>query len=303
MPLSSALIELPKNSPPFTLPHIRKTFCTSLTSASARRRLFPYFYICKSFVKCLFEQLELKGAINVELFLTLISGVAWSIVYVGVIGRGVHDRSAAMPLFALGLNFAWESIYTACDILFEAHGPLTGMNGIQVAVNAVWVLLDLVIVCIYFKYGRERFPKRAQARFISASTLSFIACFAVQMAFLLEFGAIKGSQYSAFTQNVVMSILFVSMLLNRSDTRGQAVFIGVAKWIGTLAPALLMGVVLEFNVFIVITGAVCSVFDIIYIVLLAKSTPDQHQEALSRTCEIADLRLRCLNIDVDGVPK
>jgi hypothetical protein len=44
--------------------------------------------------------------------------------------------------------------------------------------------------------------------------------------------------------------------------------IAVAKWIGTLAPAILFGVVEMFNIYIIITGIVCSIFDILYIVLL-----------------------------------
>ncbi|MCL2135798.1 MAG: hypothetical protein FWH37_09710 [Candidatus Bathyarchaeota archaeon] len=44
----------------------------------------------------------------------------------------------------------------------------------------------------------------------------------------------------------------------------------VAKWIGTLAPTILFGVLTQFNIFIVLMGIVCSVFDIISIVALCK---------------------------------
>jgi hypothetical protein len=55
------------------------------------------------------------------------------------------------------------------------------------------------------------------------------------------------------------------MVFRREDTRGQSLYIAFAKWIGTLAPALLMGVVQDFNIYIIIMGAVCSVFDVLYI--------------------------------------
>ena len=44
--------------------------------------------------------------------------------------------------------------------------------------------------------------------------------------------------------------------------------IAIGKWIGTLAPTLLLGVVNQFNIFVILTGCICSVFDILYIVLL-----------------------------------
>ena len=53
-----------------------------------------------------------------------------------------------------------------------------------------------------------------------------------------------------------------------SGTRGQSMLIAVAKWIGTLAPTLLLGIVSQFNIYVILTGAICSVFDILYIILL-----------------------------------
>ena len=60
------------------------------------------------------------------LFLTLLSGIGWVIVYEECIRLGFRQKTCAMPFFALGLNFAWELIYTLADIFLEAHGPLVG---------------------------------------------------------------------------------------------------------------------------------------------------------------------------------
>lgn len=46
--------------------------------------------------------------------------------------------------------------------------------------------------------------------------------------------------------------------------------IAVAKWIGTLAPTILQGVLWGINPYILLTGLVCCVFDILYIVLLSQ---------------------------------
>jgi hypothetical protein len=68
-------------------------------------------------------------------------------------------------------------------------------------------------------------------------------------------------------QNLLMSVLFIAMFVARRWPRGQSIVIAVAKWIGTLAPTFLFGV-LAGSAFIVGVGLLCSVFDLAYIGLL-----------------------------------
>ena len=204
----------------------------------------------------------------VSLFLTLTSGIAWTIVYISCIRTGFKQKTYCMPLFALGLNFAWEVIYSVDDVV----GVLGDVSvfSVQTIVNIIWACLDAVIVYTYFKYGKKDFPENAQKQFVPFSILTFATCVVLQLAYYFEFQGIAAAQYSAFVQNAVMSILFLIMLYRRGSTRGQTMTIAVAKWLGTLAPAILMGIVQEFNIYIILTGIVCSVFDLIYIAALAK---------------------------------
>ena len=76
-----------------------------------------------------------------------------------------------------------------------------------------------------------------------------------------------------------MSILFIGMLVKRGSREGQSLGIAVNKWIGTLAPTILFGVLgdggFPHGSFLILTvGIFCSVFDLIYIQLLLK-TPAQ----------------------------
>ena len=105
-----------------------------------------------------------------EMFLTLLSGICWSIVYIELIRQGFKDKTYAMPLFALGLNFAWEVIYFSNGFLFGAMGE------VQTWVNLVWAVLDIVIIYTFFKYGREYFPKKAKKYFVPFSILVFATC-------------------------------------------------------------------------------------------------------------------------------
>jgi len=206
-----------------------------------------------------------------ELFLTLLSGIGWTLVYIDSIRKGFKDKTYAIPLYALGLNFVWEVIYTFRDI---------STAGVQGIVNLIWMLCDAVIVVTYFKYGKREFPENAKKYFVPFSILSFAACVAFQAAFLLQFPeGIEAATYSAFAQNAAMSILFVVMLFRRNSTRGQSMLIAVAKWIGTLAPTLLLGVVTQFNIYVILTGIICSVFDILYIVMLKQKMAEEKRAA------------------------
>ena len=201
-------------------------------------------------------------------FLTILSGLGWVIVYEECIRLGIKQKTYAMPFWALGLNFAWELIYTVSDIFFEAHGPLEGMTLVQAVANAAWVCLDVVILATYFRYGKEEWPNQIDGRlFVPWSVLGLICCFALQLVFIQEFGFTMAAQYAAFLQNLLMSVLFIVMYVKRRGMKGQSILLAAAKWIGTLAPTILMGMI-TFNWVVLVCGIFCSIFDIIYIVML-----------------------------------
>ena len=209
-----------------------------------------------------------------NMFLTLVSGICWSIVYLELIRLGFKDKTYGMPLFALGLNLAWEAIYTYTTLIQEAYGPA----GVQAVVNLVWLALDIIILVTYFKYGRKYFPKSLdQKYFVPGSILVLASCAVAQALFAIEFGTRVAPAYAAFIQNFIMSILFLALLFGREGTEGQSMVIAVAKWIGTLAPTMLFG----GNPLVLGFGVMCSVFDIIYIVLLYQRSKLARQTSVS----------------------
>ncbi|MBQ7447350.1 MAG: hypothetical protein IJV59_05285 [Eubacterium sp.] len=211
-----------------------------------------------------------------ELFLTLLSGICWIIVYEECIRLAFSQKTYAMPFWALGLHVAWEAIYTYSDLFLGAHGPLTGMTLAQTVANAAWVCLDILILTTYFRFGKKEWPKKLDSKlFAPWSVLVLVCCFALQLVFIKEFGFEMAAQYSAFLQNLLMSVLFIGMYVKRGGMEGQSLLLAVAKWIGTLAPTILMGVI-TFNWVVLVTGVFCSVFDLIYIALLQK---ERHKAA------------------------
>ncbi|QES58940.1 hypothetical protein DEJ51_13900 [Streptomyces venezuelae] len=199
------------------------------------------------------------------MILTLVSGIAWTVVYLEAIRVGLRDRTYAMPVAALALNFAWETTYAVRDVS-------TGLSA-QGVVNVVWAVADLVIVYTYLRHGRAELPEFVtRPLFAGWSVLVFGTGFAVQWLFLAHFGAHDASRYSAFLQNLLMSGLFIALYAARQGPLGQSLTIAVAKWLGTLAPTLLFGVV-EDAPFILGLGILCSVFDLVYIGLLLRPRP------------------------------
>lgn len=82
--------------------------------------------------------------------------------------------------------------------------------------------------------------------------------------------------YAAFLQNLLMSVLFIGMLVQRGNGEGQSLTIAVSKWLGTLAPTLLFGILGAEGFdgpspLILTLGIFCSVFDLIYIGMLAQT--------------------------------
>ena len=230
---------------------------------------------------------------SVKVILIVVSGLCWTIVYIDGIRLGLRDKSYAIPFYALALNFAWELLYTY-------HGfRINGVDA-QNIFNAAWLTFDIGILYTYFRFGRRYFrafldrpPANAVGTdrtgppataggadfaFIGWSLLGLMTAFAVQYAVIREFGVAKGAAYSAFPQNLIMSILFIAMLAKRGGREGQSLLIAVSKWIGTLAPTILFGVIGQGGFprgsFLILTvGLLCSVFDVIYIWLLLKAKP------------------------------
>ena len=189
------------------------------------------------------------------------SGICWSIVYLKSIHIGFTEHTYAMPLFALGLNIVWEGLYAFTDLFIRQS------IGAQAIANAAWFCLDIFILYTYFKYAREECQSETERKFfVPWTVLSLACCLVVQLLFYFHFGNVEGEKYSAYLQNIIMSVCYLYMLADRRSSRGQSMIIAVCKMIGTLTPTIYG--TLEGNMFILVTGIVCFVFDMIYIFAL-----------------------------------
>jgi hypothetical protein len=219
-------------------------------------------------------------------FLIIVSGLAWTIVYIDSIRIGMKSKTFAMPFWALALNFAWE-------LLHAVFGFREAGFTLQIAINWIWFLFDLGLLYTFLRYGKRYFPKQYHVSwFYLWSTFGLLTAFILQFTFIHEFGLLMGAVYSAFLQNLLMSILFIVMLAQRNSSEGQTLLIAVSKCIGTLAPTIFMGVLgigsyMEPNRLVLVTGGLIFFFDLVYIWLLSKAK--QHEKVRNEQNSSASL--------------
>ena len=150
------------------------------------------------------------------------SGVLWTLAYLLIIRQGFVDRTYGMPLAALCANISWEFIFA---FVYPHDLP-------QRAVNVVWFSFDLVILAQLLVYGPREFAALPRRLFYAAFGLALATAFGAVLMITLQLDDFDGA-YSAFGQNLMMSILFVAMLYSRGSLRGQSVPIAALKMGGT----------------------------------------------------------------------
>ena len=158
------------------------------------------------------------------MFTTLMlgSGLVWSLTYLLIIWQGLRDQTYGMPLVALCANLSWEGIFAF------VHPS----QSIQHTVNQVWFALDVVILVQLVWYGRREFPDLTPATFYAVCGLALATSFAAVLLISAEFNDWSGV-YAAFGQNLMMSVLFITMLYRRRSLRGQSRGIALCKLLGT----------------------------------------------------------------------
>ena len=195
---------------------------------------------------------------TLSLTLKLGSGLLWTTAYLLILRRGWKDRSYGMPLAALGANLAWEFIFS----FVLPHKPP------QLEVNRVWFLFDLGLLWQTFRHGRtEQQIPWIRKNFLLVLAGTLVLGYLAVYTMTLEFADPHG-MYSAFGQNLMMSILFVAMLLRRDDARGQSLWIGLAKMLGTVLPSILFHLKFPDSPLLSFLFVAIFLFDLLYCTLL-----------------------------------
>lgn len=192
--------------------------------------------------------------------LMLGSGIFWILTYSLIIWHGFREHTYGMPLVALGANLSWEFIFS----FVLPHAP------IQRTVNIVWFSLDLVILFQLLRYGPREFADLPKSMFFALVGLTLMTSFCTVLFVSLEFDDRRGA-YAAFGQNLLMSVLFITMLYNRQSLRGQSLAIAGCKLVGTALASLAFYLYVPLSAgSVLLPFLYISIFfyDLIYVVLV-----------------------------------
>ncbi|MEH2416593.1 transmembrane-type terpene cyclase [Nostoc sp.] len=198
---------------------------------------------------------------NIGTYLLLACGVFWSLTYVLLIKRGFQDKTCGMPLVALCANISWEFIFS----FVHPHSPP------QLWVNIIWFTLDVIILFQFLYFGQSLFAKKAQKLFYPMFVLTLVTSFCCVFFISYEFNDWSGA-YTAFGQNLMMSILFIDMLLRRNTLLGQSIFIALSKMIGTTFASIgfyIANPTRRGSLLLLFLYSAIFVFDLIYIMMVA----------------------------------
>ena len=160
---------------------------------------------------------------TMQSIILLLGGIFWILTYVFIISKGYKDKTYGMPLLALCANISWEFIFS----FLLPHSPP------QLYVNYLWFVLDVIIVFQFFKYHKNEFPNLSSLTLCIVFGISVASAFGIILSGGIFLGDVDGV-YTAFGQNLLMSVLFVVMFFKRGNTlRGQSIFIAIFKMVGT----------------------------------------------------------------------
>ena len=194
----------------------------------------------------------------------LLSGIFWTIAYVCVIWQSFRDRTYAMPFAAMVMNIIWEFLFT---FVYRSVGGL-----MQEIINLVWFALDIVIVYTYLRFWRADYPKNMrESWFWPMFVLAFLLVAPMLVATVSVFGRDDGSVYTAFGDNLIMSLLFLTMLMRRQSRRGQSMWIAWTKLLGTATASISQYLYDPHNALWIAMYIEIFALDLLYAVLLARA--------------------------------
>ena len=185
-------------------------------------------------------------------------GLSWTIVYLLVIYRSFKDKQCGMPSVAMAFNLSWEFLYSF--MFYDAQSNL------QLWINRVWFVFDVVIFVAFLLYGAKQWNKLYHKFFVPYTVSIVLSAFLLLYFLQLDFGD-SAITYSAFTMNVLMSWMFITMFLKQQDLKGQAFGIAFFKMLGTAAATIIL--FQRYSQFLQVMGVLCFILDMIYIILMA----------------------------------
>ena len=153
--------------------------------------------------------------------LDYLQAILWSSTYLVLIFYAVKYKAHAIPLVAVCLNFAWETIALIGSIM---AGRFSGAFFIHIS----WFTLDLIMVLLYLFFETKIHENKVEKRRFGVAYLLSAICLAGLFlgGYMLE---------SCFTIDFIMAISFLLFVVYDKCPRNRLLYlIGILKLLGDL---------------------------------------------------------------------
>jgi hypothetical protein len=183
----------------------------------------------------------------------------WLVSYGLIIRRGFLDRSYGMPMVPLCVNISWEMIF---GLVWPDVYPAN-------VVNFVWGALDVVMVYQYLRFGRDEWPPHyPRALFFPAFLFTLAVSAASVYTLSLDAQDTEGGSLTGFGAQLLLSAASIQMLLRRNSPKGQSMYIGLARFLGTLLLIYAQEQLGKPLAFLYVVYVAFALLDLTYLVLL-----------------------------------
>ena len=175
-------------------------------------------------------------------------GLCYTITYFLMVQQSLRDRTYAMPIFSLALNFAWQIVFA----FYVAEAPL------EKTIFVLWMVLDAGLVYAVLKYGKSEWAHapavgRNLGKIMSVSVLWCCwALWAVSSWWIDEANPVNpkpGKVYfgvngidttelgywTAVFAQVVLSCMLLAQITIRGNSGGASYSIWATRFAGSLA--------------------------------------------------------------------
>ena len=181
----------------------------------------------------------------------------WIFTYILIIFGGLKKKICLMPIFALTLNLGFETYRV---VIINNSSDILIMIGLY-----SWLILDFIMLIIFFIYGDVFIKRRFITRFLLGSIL-FISFLVINLVLDKIFS--NYTLYSAFSINIIMSVVcLLSFFKLNKDNYFFYLLISIFKCIGTFFVSVAYGVI-NYNLVILIIGSICFILDVLVIILV-----------------------------------
>ncbi|HOZ50609.1 MAG TPA: hypothetical protein PLU17_02020 [Chitinophagaceae bacterium] len=189
----------------------------------------------------------------------------WVIVYIIVLKNIKKYQFIEIPLIAITVNFAWETLWSW---VFT-----TNMGSLYVWGYRSWFILDCFIVYNTFKYGWKQLQTGFSKQYLPVIFIgAYLGWIVLLYFFSVKFDIPQSGMggYGGYWCNLIMSAIYIPFLLRTNDLRHFSFWNAVLKGLGTFLVTLFCINHLQWKgeYFLYSLGIATALLDIIYIYLI-----------------------------------